>query len=344
MQQTSSTSSSRRRHLIASIAFLLGLAVLLWAVQFVVLPRHDRDKLWMDYLSLPANSVDVLFLGTSLIHANVNPAVLWDKTGIRTYDLSGSEQSLLTTLPYLKEALKTQRPRLVVMDLHMISNSDLPLSENQKRSNLTMMPLGTAKLGAIGSATPATEWPMYVIPLQQFHSRWAELTREDFRPKKWKSDANNFFLGYRMVEKVVPQQPSSERRDFNEALYARNYRVLSGIIETAQGADAEVLLVVGPSSLVHLQDKWVARLKSDLSRDYPWVRVLETQGRTQEMGVSYSKDYYDKLHLNSKGAEKYSAWLGRLIASQYDLPHVSSRELDGTWRSELARYRRVVGD
>ena len=343
MRRTSSTSSSRR-HLAKSIIFLLGLVLLLGAVQFVVFPRHDRDKLWMDYRSLPAGSVDVLFLGTSLIHANVNPAVLWEATGIRAYDLSGSEQSLLTTLPYLKEAVRTQDPKVVVLDLHMLSQGNMPLSENQKRSNLTMMPFGAAKLRAISSATPAPEWAMYVSPLQQFHSRWSELRRRDFNPAKWDSDSESFYLGYRMTTKVVAQKPDTERRALEEAVYARNYTMISEIIQLAQEEDAEVLLVVGPSSRVNLQDKWIARLKPDLARDFPNVRLLETQLRTREMGVGYGKDYYDELHLNSRGAEKYSAWLGRQIATQYDLPRDGSAQLNAAWRTELARYRETLKD
>ena len=342
MQQTSSTSSSRRRNLALSLAFLLGLALLLGAVQFVVFPRHDRDRLWIDYEKLAPGSVDVLFLGTSLIHANINPVVLWQATGIRAYDLSGSEQSLLTTLPYLKEALRTQKPKVVALDLHMFSTKNFPLSENQKRSNLTMMPFGLPKLQAISVATPAPEWPMYLSPLEQFHSRWGELSRADFKVRKWRSDADNFFLGYRNVDKVVPQQATSTRKDVDNALYAENYRVLSDIIETAQGANAQVLLLVGPSSLVHLEDKWVERLKSDVARDYPKVRILETQLRTSEMGVDYRKDYYDELHLNRKGAEKYSRWLGKQLAAQYGLPRQSSRSLDRVWRTELTRYHAVL--
>ena len=339
MRRTSSTSSSRR-HLVSGIVFLLGLAILLGTVQFVVFPRHDRDKLWMDYRSLHSDSVEVLFLGTSLVHANVNPPVLWEASGIRAYDLSGSEQSLLTTRPYLEEALRTQAPSVVALDLHMLSASNLPLSENQKRSNLTMMPFGVPKLKAIGVATPASEWPRYLSPLQQFHSRWGELRRKDFSPNKWRPESKNLFLGYRKVDKVAPQDPSAESRPFDEALYVQNYRAISGIIEVAQAANAEVLLMVGPSSRVHLQDQWIERLKPDIARDYPNVRFLETQLSQVEMGVDYRTDYYDELHLNSVGAEKYSSWLGRQLAGQYDLPRVKSDRLDGAWRQELARYRR----
>ena len=298
----------------------------------------------MDYRNLPPGSVEVLFLGTSLVHANLNPPVLWEASGIHAYDLSGSEQSLLTTRPYLEEALRTQTPSVVALDLHMLSARNLPLSENQKRSNLTMMPFGVPKLKAISAATPASEWPRYLSPLQQFHSRWGELRRKDFSPNKWRPESKSLFLGYRKVDKVVPQNPSSETMGFDEALYVQNYRAISDIIEVAQAANAEVLLMVGPSSRVHLQDEWIERLKPDIAREYPNVRFLETQLYTGEMGVDYRTDYYDELHLNSVGAEKYSSWLGSLIANEYDLPRAGGRALDAPWRRALGRYRETLRD
>jgi len=313
--------------------------MLLGAVQFVVLARHDRDELWSDYLSLPPGSVDVLFLGTSLVHANINPTVMWESTGIRAYNLSGSEQSLLTTLPYLDEALRTQKPRVVALDLHMFSLENTPLSENQKRSNLTMMPLGLPKLRAIVTATPAQEWTRYLIPLEQFHSRWGELGKDDFNPKKWQRHREDLFLGYRKVVKVEPQRISSERRELDEDLYTRNYRVLSQIIERAESSGAEVLLLVGPSSRPSLHDEWIERLEQDLATGYPNVKVLETQRRIDEMNVVYESDYYDALHLNAGGAEKYSTWLGLQLSELYGLPRSGRSGSDDVWRRELERYR-----
>ena len=344
MRRTSSTSDSRGRLFAKSAVFVLGLVLLLGAVQFVVFPRHDRDQLWSDYMSLRPGSVDVLLLGTSLVHANVNPAAMWEDSGIRAYALSGSEQSLLTTLPYLQEALRVQKPAVVVLDLHMLSTENFPLSENQKRSNLTMMPMGLPKLRAISSATPASEWTRYLVPLEQFHSRWAEIERDDFDPRKWRQRSDNLFLGYRKIDKIEPQQPSGERRPFDEKLYEQNYRAVSEIIGAAEDAGARVLLVVGPSSRTNLHDEWLKRLEPDLARDHPNARILDTPSRVQEMGVDYATDYYDVWHLNSGGAEKYSAWLGRQLSEQFGLPREGSEDLDSAWRAALARYRRAVED
>jgi len=318
--------------------------LLLGVSQFALFPRHDRDELWREYVGLPHGSLDVLFLGSSLVHANVNPTVLWGATGIRAYCLSGSEQSLPTTRSYLREALRTQEPKVVVLDLHMFSLDNASLSENQKRSNFTMMPLGIGKVEAVAEGSPAQEWTRYFIPLEQFHTRWDEVSRMDFNPYKWRYKSDNLFLGYRVVKRVEPQQLSFERRALDERLYTQNHHVVSEIIELAEQADAKVLLIVGPSSRVSLHDDWTGRLRQELAIGYPDVGILETQLHTVDMGVDRTRDYYDQWHLNARGAEKYSVWIGTQIAEMYGLPRERSSQLDDVWRTELARYRALHGD
>lgn len=341
MPPTSSTSGSDMRTITACIAFLAGLALLLAAVQFVMFPRHDRDELWPDYLALPGESANVLLFGTSLVHANVNPAVMWDETGARAYALSGSEQSLLTMGPYVEEALKTQRPELVVLDLHMLSVDNLELSENQKRSNLTMMPSGAPKIRAVTRAVPGSEWTRYFIPLEQFHSRWSELTRADFSPAKWRRNDPKLHLGYRRVDKTEPQQPSDETRPFDAARYRRNYALLSEAIGEAESAGAKVLLLVGPSARPAIHDRWLTALRRDLARDHPDADILDAARRVDDMGVDPEVDYYDHWHLNSVGAEKYSRWLAAYLADRYGIARGSGDVPEEPWSVEYERYRKA---
>ena len=105
-----------------------------------------------------------------------------------------------------------------------------------------------------------------------------------------------------------------------------------------------MLLVVGPSSRPNLHDEWLKRLGPDIARDHPSARILDTPSRVREMGIDYATDYYDVWHLNSGGAEKYSAWLGRQLSEQFGLPREGSEDLDSAWRAALSRYRRSVED
>lgn len=338
MPHTSSISSSRVRFLAASLSFLLGLGVLLAAVQYVVVPRHDRDELWSDYLELPGDSVEVLLLGTSLIHANVNPAVMWHESGVRAYALSGSEQSMLVTGPYLEEALKTQQPEVIVVDLHMVSVDNNKLSENQKRSNLTMMPPGIPKIRAIARSLQGSEWTRYLLPLEQFHSRWSELERKDFSPRKWRRNAKDLYLGYRRIDRVDPQRPTDERRPFDADRYQQNYSLLSEVIAIAESSDARVLLLVGPSGRPAIHDEWTEILRRDLRRDHPNTEILDAARRVAEMGVDPDVDYYDQWHLNSGGAEKHSRWLATWLGEKYGSLGDHDDLVAVPWRVEYERY------
>ena len=59
-------------------------------------------------------SVDVLFLGNSHVFEDVDTGALYDTAGIAAYDLCAARQGPWSTYWYLKEALKTQRLKLIV--------------------------------------------------------------------------------------------------------------------------------------------------------------------------------------------------------------------------------------
>ena len=65
--------------------------------------------------------MDVLVLGSSHAFENINTGTLWDEYGMASYVLGGSRQpSLEYIYYYLKEALKTQRPELIVLEGYML--------------------------------------------------------------------------------------------------------------------------------------------------------------------------------------------------------------------------------
>lgn len=338
MRQTSSTSGSKIRRFARPVLFLALLTLLMAALQFIMTPRYDRDLVWAQYESLPAGSVEVLFLGASPVHSNINPVIIWEETGIRSYDLSGSAQTLLFTYWHLEEALTTQSPDLVVLELRMLSRQNHEFTEIQKNSSLTMMPLGEAKLRLVVEALPSAEWTRYLIPLEKFHSRWSELRRSDFDPAKWTRTRDNLYLGFRSTDRVEAQVVSSTRKPYDDTLYEENYEYVSRIIERAHAAEAEVLLFVSPSSRPHLHDEWMEGFSADLAEDYPSVRILNAEDFTDDFGLDYATDFYDGTHLNTRGAEKHSRWLAVQIETMLGSRSIESGEVSLPWKNALSRY------
>lgn len=63
------------------------------------------------------NSVDVLFLGSSVVVNAFIPQEMYEDYGIRSYNLGSEQQSPFLSYYLLKEAYKSQNPKAVVLDL-----------------------------------------------------------------------------------------------------------------------------------------------------------------------------------------------------------------------------------
>lgn len=64
------------------------------------------------------NTIDALFVGDSLVYTAISPMVIWEKYGISSYDLSTSAQFLYESYSFLDKALKTQKPKIVFLEVN----------------------------------------------------------------------------------------------------------------------------------------------------------------------------------------------------------------------------------
>ena len=68
------------------IALLLALAVLigtLTCLTRIMTPKqHDYGSVWGHFLKEPADSLDVMFFGSSIVYCDVAPAIYWRDSGL----------------------------------------------------------------------------------------------------------------------------------------------------------------------------------------------------------------------------------------------------------------------
>ena len=109
----------------ASILIICILAVV-YTVDIILTPKYFYDDEWpttatyLDFYDLERDSVDVLFMGSSHAGSFFNPQILYDTYNIVSYNLSSEQQSMLVTYYWLKEALRYQSPKVVILDTHMM--------------------------------------------------------------------------------------------------------------------------------------------------------------------------------------------------------------------------------
>ena len=60
------------------------------------------------------NEYDVMFFGSSNTYCSFNPLVFYEESGVKSYILATQNQPVWAPYTYMKESLKTQKPKLLV--------------------------------------------------------------------------------------------------------------------------------------------------------------------------------------------------------------------------------------
>ena len=143
----------------------------------------------------PEGSVDVLYFGTSEIYNDVFPTAMYEETGITGMNFAVSHKSAITTYSQVKYALKYQTPKVVCCDFSALFTNKLPThgdkNEQIYRKIVDTMPDIDIRLQLIADmklADKKTDVLSYLFPIFRYHSRWNNLSREDFLPDYEVSD------------------------------------------------------------------------------------------------------------------------------------------------------------
>ena len=103
---------------VKAVCFSVIFAALFWNAQVLLHPKHHSQYTMDDFYRLPENSVDVLFCGSSHVVFGMDANIISEMAGLNAYSIALIGQHLDYTCEYLEEALKTQSPRIVVVDAY----------------------------------------------------------------------------------------------------------------------------------------------------------------------------------------------------------------------------------
>lgn len=149
------------KNLIRSLAFLLIFTLLVVGVSPIFAPKDNTEEAGMHdvpsngFRAEPENTLDVLFIGDSECYSAFIPLKIWEDYGITSYICGGGNQILCRSYSYLQEVLKTQQPKVVLLETNMLYRE------------FTVADFLGHKLERFA-------------PVFQYHDRWKTLTAEDF--------------------------------------------------------------------------------------------------------------------------------------------------------------------
>ncbi len=290
---------------------LLALLVLL-AGYLLMPPQNEFGCAWNGYLAEPRDSLDVLFFGSSISYCDAAPGWLWDQRGIRSFNMGGPEQTVPLTYFYVREALRTQSPRVAVIEATgMFFNK----YQDFTKVNVGYMPPSVNRLRAVFEASEPSARAGLLLPVLEYHGRWREVTAEDIRARLTRS--RDVTAGHTALSDSSGAPEISERPITQEAeVYAENLAYMRKISEYCAENGAEIFVFIAPTRMP-LPDAERERLRTDLAE--LGIELHDMTEDADSLGIDPEADWYDAIHLNEYGAEKFSRALADILAEEYGL-------------------------
>ena len=281
------------------------------------------------------NTVDVVCIGSSHVFCDINPAVFWEEQGITAYDVATSSQLLTHSYYAFKEVLKTQSPKVVVFDV-----SKWHAGVGESDDNLTNMALFSGmnnsidRLDAIQTCVPSKDRLDMFLSFPYFHTRYNELTKEDFTVFDFAQYPETGARGYKgFVERfyAVAQEgfaPKVQERPI--VLDEETKEYIAKIFDLAEKNGCEVLLVHAPSD-----KRWEYKEVREIA-DANGIEYLNYNDLMDEVQLDTATDFIDEGHLNSYGARKMTSHLAQYIKDHFAVESHTGDSRYLSWDENLA--------
>ena len=327
-----------------SVIIILLVFLILFGETCRILRFKYGDGIYVldQFYTLEKDSVDVLVLGSSHAFEDINPAVLYEEDGIASYVLGGSAQPMWNTYYYLKEALKTQTPELIVLEAFCTTYDDYYSDDSRIIKNNYGLRWSLNKIESIRTSIPNENIFEFFPEFLQYHNRYEDLSQADFLPYRgygngyadWKGHGDNFLQESFSKPQLKELEEGVELNPKVEQYYRK-------ILELANQEKIPILVVVSPYAGIDEEEQKELFTAGKIAAEYN-VNFLDFNYLYDDLDMDFSTDCADYAHLNNFGNEKLSKYISNYIKKHYNVSDRRNDERYASWRRNVEWRKQTV--
>ena len=332
------------------ICFLLLFAICFNVYARVITPKFFTDISWpttttyAGFYDMEKNTVDVLFLGSSHAVTSFLPQELYDRYGITSYNIGCEQQGMVTSYYWLREALRYQSPKAVVLECYFcfpyMVDEPLNTEESYTRKAFDFMKWSPVKAEAVKTICEIDSkqdvWSYY-FPNIRYHTRWTELDKNDYSYGEMASYSEMkgfaplyFYLG-EAGENFVPHDVGVS--DEQAEMAPRMAEYLDKIVDLCEENGISLILTITPAMAADHTKCNAVQAYAD-EKGLTFISFNE-QDIYQQMNYQIAVDNCDDGHPNIWGAAKVTDYIGAVLAEQFAI----ESKTDHQWEETKEDYR-----
>lgn len=305
---------------VLKITVLLIVTVMLFAVLSFSLVHTSisAESHIRNYYREPENSIDVLMIGASEMYADYSAPLAYDRQKYTSYQIcfEGAPGSLYKSM--LTEGLKTQSPRLVVVEVNgFFYNDDFMTKESNLRLWLDSIPMSQNWYDTINEFVPESERINYYFNLLKYHSNWKKTgtllkrLKCKYRIEKegislMKSFSTFTMMGKGNYKKIPPKKLSKSGEKY-----------LDNLLEYCKGRGLEQVLFIRAPHYSDIDKNTEKKIIGKVNKyGYKYVNF---DYNIKDIGLNFKTDFYNGEHTNVFGMEKFTEYFSKYIVDNFDV-------------------------
>lgn len=312
------------KNLLKIVGFLAGLVILigLLGIPFGAGYCYEngyaahRDARLAGLAAEEPGQIDVLCVGNSLGICGVDPMELYKNYGYTAYNAGCEMQMPVETYFTIKEALKTQKIKVILWEANNLSKHHKNLDAYISR---------------------LAEGLRYQFPFLRYHYAWKSVIN-GFIPR-------TYFKGYAVNEVIKPytKGPYYDYSDEHTDVFAaEQYYYFDQIIKMCEENGITLVLYGVPSPVSYniRMHKGLAKMAQESG-----VAFLDGNAVLEEIPIDWDRDTFDEGdHLNYYGTKKLTNYLAKYLSAQCALEDHRGDPVYQSWSDLLADYEQEIID
>ena len=311
----------------------------------ILIPKYTSLD---DFYSESKNSLDVFYVGSSNVNNNFNSVLAYKEYGFTTAMLSSESQHFSSILHLIKEGLKYQNPKVVVIDISRIKDMIKVAEMNQfqyfdQRKTIDALKFSKNKISAIYDLIKYDElsfdkYMTFFMPHLIYHDSWKEVTSTTFGygENGW----YRFIKGYQ-YNTYANQTNSQKRVNWHNdtiELTDRIYEMLTDLLTYLKEENLDTIFVL-PAAEHSNYDISIFNTVIPIIESYRFD-VLNFAS-TDDYGVDYENDFFEPLHYNAYGAIRFTLYFSDYLKNKYDLIDHRSDNNYSSWEDGFKKFEKI---